>query len=103
MTFLNDSAGEAEPYPDGSRRARVRVRRCPGFELLAETFAYHNRQGGTYHVAVRKAGGRIDVAIDGAHVLSATDAREPLTGGLLGLRTYQTFLWWDNISVTALD
>jgi len=91
ITFLND--------PEGAGRARVRIRRNPGFRLLAETFAYHCRKGVTYHLGVVKRGGEIRFSVDGRELLRATDP-QPLGGGLLGLRTYRTCLWWDNVRLT---
>jgi len=94
FTFLNDTE-----RPD---RARFRIRRCPGFRLLAETFGYHCRRGVVYHVAVAAREGIITYAVDGEVRLAARDP-SPWSSGLLGLRTYQTDLWWDNIRVTSLD
>jgi hypothetical protein len=89
VTFLND--------PDAATgKARVRIRRNPGFHLLAETRAYHCRPGRTYRLKLAKQGGRIRFAVDGQELLEATDP-DPLGGGYFGLRTYRTDLWWDNI------
>jgi hypothetical protein len=100
ITYLKDTSQEAV---DGKLdRARVRIRHCPGFELLKETYTYHCRQGRTYRVELLKRGGRLTIAVDGNELLTAEDP-EPLDGGLLGLRTYRTYLWWDNIRVTQLS
>jgi hypothetical protein len=101
FTFLNDFHGEADPYDDGSTKGRMRMRRCPGFELMTETYAYHCRKGVTYHVTITKRGGDIAFAVDGKVYLEEHDA-DPWTEGLIGLRTFQTDLWWDNIKVTEL-
>lgn len=93
VTFLNDEAGKG--------KARVRIRRNPGFHLLAETFAYECRQGVTYRLRVVKRGGQIVFSVDGQELLRATDP-EPLGGGHFGLRTYRTHLWWSNISLRGL-
>ncbi len=93
ITFLND--------PEGAGKARIRIRRNPGFKLLAETFAYHCRQGVTYHLKVTKTGGEIRFAVDGQELLRAVDP-QPLGGGLFALRTFRTWLWWDNIRFQAL-
>jgi len=99
FTFLKDTSAEAvEGKLD---RARVRIRHCPGFKLLKETYAYHCRQGVTYHIELVKRGGRLTITVDGKELLSAEDP-EPLAGGLFGLRTFRTYLWWDNIRVTEL-
>lgn len=98
VTFLNDARGEGGRNPDGSTRARVRIRRNPGFRLLAETFAGECREKATYRLALRKTGGRIRFSVNGRPVLEAEDAH-PHGGGLLGLRTFRTCLWWDNVRI----
>jgi hypothetical protein len=98
VTFLNDAAAEGGRNPDGSTKARVRIRRNPGFHLLAEKFADRCLQGTTYHLAVEKRGGMIVFLVDGTEVLRAADP-QPLGGGLLGLRTFRTYLWWDNVKL----
>jgi hypothetical protein len=99
VTFLNDTAGEGGRNPDGSTKARVRLRRNPGFQLLKETFARQCRPGVTYRLALSKHGGRIRFAVDGETLLEVVDPM-PWQGGLLALRTYRTDLWWDNIVMT---
>lgn len=89
ITFLNDTEA-------GHGMARVRIRRNPGFGLLAETYAYHCRAGRTYHLHVSKRGGAIRFSVDGKELLTAVDP-EPLPGGWFGLRTFRTDLWWDNV------
>jgi hypothetical protein len=98
ITFLNDFKGTGGPNADGSAKARVRMRRCPGFDLMIETYAGHCRKGVTYRCTITKTGGKIAFAVDGNTVLEAVDPA-PLEGGLLGLRTFRTHLWWDNIRV----
>jgi hypothetical protein len=73
ITFLNDT-------DQNSGKARVRIRRNPGFKLLAETFAYHCRAGATYHLKVVKEGGDIRFSVDGNELLRAHDP-EPLGPG----------------------
>jgi hypothetical protein len=97
ITFLNDSRGAA-----GSGKARIRIRRNPGFKLLAEDFRGSCRQGVTYHLRVTKRGGEITFGVNGETLLTARDP-EPLGGGLFGLRTYRTNLWWDNVQLAALE
>jgi hypothetical protein len=101
FTFLNDFQGDGGTYPDGSTRARMRMRRCPGFQLMTETYDYHCRQGMTYHLAISKVGGDLSFAVDGEVYLQGHDDT-PWTEGLIGLRTFRTQLWWDNIVVTAI-
>ncbi|MFB3830041.1 MAG: DUF1961 family protein [Bryobacteraceae bacterium] len=94
VTFLNDTESN-------SGKARVRIRRNPGFRLLAETFTYHCRRGQTYHLRLTKRGGDIRFAVDGRELLRATDP-EPLAGGHFALRTFRTWLWWDNVRMRPL-
>ncbi len=102
VTFLNDSQSSPRGKAGDAASARVRLRRDPGFRLLAETFAYQCRRGITYHLTVEKQRGSIRFSVDGRELLRAMDP-EPLGGGLLGLRTYRTWLWWDNLRITALN
>jgi hypothetical protein len=101
VTFLNDMEGAGGTAPDGSRKARVRIRRNPGFKLLGETFTYHCRRGVTYHLRLTKRGGDIRFAVDGRELLRATDP-QPLDGGYFALRTFRTWLWWDDIRLRPL-
>ena len=98
-TFLNDWTGAAEPHSDGTPRARARLRRCPGFELLAETFDYRCRRGTVYHLAIAVRGREFSLTVDG-HLLVRSEVAQPWTSGLIGLRTFQTELWWDNVRVS---
>lgn len=93
FTFLN--AGREN---EGDSRARFRMRRCPGFQLLTETYDYHCRAGVTYHVTLRREGAQLTLAVDGTVYLSAEDP-DPWREGLFGLRTFHTDLWWDNIRI----
>lgn len=98
FAFLNDAKGEVGRYPDGSAKARFRMRRCPGFKLIIETFDYHCHRGVTYHVTITQKGGDLTFAVDGKVYMKARD-ENPHPKGLIGLRTFQTYLWWDNIKV----
>jgi hypothetical protein len=98
FTYLRDRGRSGGANPDGSAKARFRIRRNPGFNLLDEAFDYHCEKGTTYHVVLTKTGGNLSIAVDGKVYCRATD-EQPLEGGLLGLRTYRTHLWWDNIKV----
>ena len=97
-TFLNDWKREGDAHPDGSPRARARLRRCPGFELLTETFGHHCRRDVVYHLAVAVRGREISLTVDD-QLLVRTPVTQPWPGGSLGLRTFQTELWWDNVRV----
>jgi len=95
FTFLNAD-------PDNQGRARFRMRRCPGFNLMTETFDYHCREGVTYHAEITKRGGKITFAVDGKVYLEHEDP-EPWTEGIIGLRTFKTDLWWGDIRVERND
>lgn len=82
--------------------ARFRMRRCPGFELIDENYAYESQQGKTYHITITKRGDRLSYAVDGTAYLEATDDKYNWTEGLMGLRTFHTDLWVDNFRVTQL-
>jgi hypothetical protein len=99
FTFLNDRSCEGESDDQGRPRARFRMRRCPGFELLTETFDYHCRKGVAYEISITKRGGNISFSVDGTEYLSAFDP-QPWREGVLGFRTFQTDLWWDDIRVS---
>ena len=101
FTFLNDTRKESQDTPLDERVARIRIRHCPGFELLAESYDYHCRQGVTYHIELIKQGTKLSLSVDG-NLLLETEDPEPHTSGLIGLRTFRTYLWWDNIKVTQL-
>jgi len=96
FTFLNDYHEEAGRDPDGETYARFRMRRCPGFELMTETYASDCREGKTYHVCITRQDGLLSFAVDDTTYLEAEDP-SPWAEGLLGLRTFQTDLWWDNV------
>ena len=95
FTFLN--AG-----PDKDNKARMRMRRCPGFELLTETYDYHCRENVTYHVTITRKDGQLTLAVDGTVYLKEKDP-DPWPEGLIGLRTYHTDLWYDMITVKKLE
>jgi hypothetical protein len=100
ITFLNGKDAGSPHHEDGGFKSRVRIRRCPGFQLLAETFAGRCRQNETYSLRVTKRGGEIVFSVNGTEYLRTTDPN-PLPGGLLGLRTFRTRLWWGNVRVSV--
>ncbi len=83
-------------------KARFRMRRVPGFELIDENFAYQNIKGKTYHIAITKKGIRLSFYVDGKKYLQAKDNKYNWTKGLIGFRTYQSVIWIDNLKVTRL-
>ena len=101
ITFLNDAAAEGGRNENGSTKARVRIRKNPGFRLLKETFTKSCRAGVVYRLKVTKKGGTIRFSVDCETLLEVED-EQPWSGGLMGLRTFGTYLWWDNIRVEAV-
>ncbi len=96
FTFLNDFRNEQK-----GDQARMRMRRCPGFKLITEIYGYHCQKNTTYHVTITKIGSQLTFAVDDKIYLKTTD-NQVWDKGLIGLRTFQTDLWWDNIKVTQL-
>ncbi|MCD6360696.1 MAG: DUF1961 family protein [Armatimonadetes bacterium] len=101
VTFLRDVRHGPEGTPRNELPGRVRIRHCPGFELLGETYAYHCNEGVTYHCEIVRRGTKISFSVDG-NLLLEVEEPQPPSSGLIGLRTFRTWLWWDNIKVTAL-
>lgn len=101
FTYLaNGAPGSGREAP-----ARLRFRDLPGFDnLLYETYAYEVAQGKTYHVTVRKIGPRFLYSVDGRLLCDRVDDKfNPAhQRGSIGLRTWRTELWWDNIQVRRL-
>ena len=102
FTFLNDRHGESTEDGARCKPARFRIRRCPGFHLLTEVYDYHCRKGVIYDVRIIKRGGEISFAVDGKVYLETADP-DPWEGGWIGLRTFQTDLWWDEIRISRPD
>ncbi len=91
----------ANGMPDS---ARMRVRQVPPLDPLLQEFrGYHARAGHTYHVVVTHRGDRITYEVDGTMYLDAPlpPRRSTEGGGYLGFRTWNTRLWWDNLSVVS--
>ena len=103
VTFLNNPRDKSEKLsnPDGSRKARMRLRRCPGFRLVKETFDYVSKPGKKYKFTIIILNGRINFYVDGKKYLSWQDPK-PLSGGLIGLRTFASCISWDNVKVTTI-
>jgi hypothetical protein len=96
FTFLNDRLQKT-----GVELARMRIRKCPGFKLIAETYGYHCLRDVTYHVTIKKLNDKLEFSVDGRVYLDVVDEGD-INHGIIGLRTYQTELWWDNIKITKL-
>jgi len=85
--------------------ARFRVRDLPGFDnLLAEKNTFEAKSNTTYAVELTRIGKTITYAVNGTTRLSVTDDKynDPHQKGLIGFRTWQTELWWDNLKVYQL-
>ena len=102
ITFLSDVEKESLALPPDQRPARIRIRHCPGFELLKEERTYHCRQRVTYHIEIIHQGGDIRFSVDGNLLAQVHDPQAP-NSGLFGLRTFRTLLWWDNVKITSLQ
>jgi hypothetical protein len=103
VTFLSDRQEEMGVTEAGHPNARFRLRRCPGFNLVDES--YHPMgvlAGRTYDLTIIRRDGVITFQVDGETFLEWED-EDPLREGLLGLRTFRTYLWWDAIRVYPLD
>ena len=98
VTFLNDFRNESGTYPDGTTKARVRIRRCPGFELLNECYRGKCQKGTSYHLTIAKQSNEISFRVNGEVFLTTFDPN-PLSDGIIGLRSFRTCLWWANICV----
>ena len=85
----------------GFQEGWARVRRNPGFNLLAENRALRSEPGRNYHVRVAITGGRIRCWIDGQLVHDVRDPN-PLPGGRFALRTWRSRVWWSDLRIYAL-
>lgn len=102
VTFLRDYREEMGVTANGDPNARFRLRRCPGFRLVEESYDPMGVEAGrTYRLTITRRGGTITFDVDGKRFLEWED-EDPLREGLLGLRTFRTYLWWDNIRVYQL-
>ncbi|MFW6039178.1 MAG: DUF6250 domain-containing protein [bacterium] len=103
FTFLRDRHLSLGAGPDGQPKARFRMRRCPGSELIDEAGDPMGvQEGQTYQITIERRDGTLTYSVDGEQYMQAEDD-EPHESGLLGLRTFCTYLWWDNIKVYSLD
>ncbi|HEY0944956.1 MAG TPA: DUF6250 domain-containing protein [Opitutaceae bacterium] len=86
----------------GFQEGWARVRRNPGFELLAEAPGERSEIGAVHRLRVAIAGGRLRYWIDGRLVHDVRDPR-PLTGGQFGLRTWRSRVGWADVRIYALE
>ncbi|MFP3903972.1 MAG: DUF1961 family protein [Armatimonadota bacterium] len=101
ITYYHRHDDDTRP-PRHAQIGTLCIRRCPGFSLLGETRNYHVRPGQTYHVEIVRRDDFIEFHVDGNYLLGVR-APAPWDEGLIALRTFRTYLWWDNITVTAID
>lgn len=99
ITFLNDYEAESGRYPDGSTKARIRMRKNPGFNLVNEDFTYHCKQNKLYQFEIIKYKNKITLIVDGEEKLSWEDPDQPYGEGLIGLRTFQSKLYWEKFKL----
>ncbi len=102
FTFLRDwQLTQNDKTINDEPEARYRMRRCPGFHLMTETYGGQNEAGAVYPLVIRKYNGALSFAVNGETILEATDPA-PLAGGYFGFRTFRTFLWWSGFEVYEL-
>jgi len=87
--------------------ANIRLRDCPAGKLLLETDAYEVATQKVYHLAIEKRGSKLTLAVDGHQLCEHDVAADEVTNpshvrGLIGLKTWNTSLRWDNLTVTQL-
>lgn len=87
--------------------ANIRLRDCPAATLLLEADAYEILPRQVYHLAIEKRGTQLTLTVDGqllaAHDVAADEVDNVVhERGLIGLKTWNTSLAWDNLKVTRL-
>ena len=87
--------------------ANIRFRDCPGAHLLVETDAHHVKAGQRYRLTIERKGTRLCLIVDGKklakHDLKPEQVGNPIHAkGLIGLKTWNTSLRWDNIRVSRV-
>ncbi|MFO8080522.1 MAG: DUF6250 domain-containing protein [Armatimonadota bacterium] len=93
---------DAPPIPHEGQTARMFIRQGPDPLLLGATHNYHCQPGHTYRVEIIKRDDFVEYHVDGNYLLGV-HVPEPIDEGLLGVRTFRSHVWWDNLKVTALD
>lgn len=74
-----------------------RIRKDPGFILLSDTKESSVKEK-TYQIVYTVSNGRIRYYVNGKKVHDVTDDN-PLTEGKIGIRTWDTEAWWDDIEI----
>lgn len=85
-------------------KVRYRLRDNPGFNLVDEAFVGENRIGETHHIKIVKKNNRFQYWVDHEKILDVIDDKfNPVyKQGLMGLRTWHTYLWIDNLIVKRI-
>ena len=83
---------------------RYRLRDNPGFELIDEVFTDESRIGQTRHIQIVKINDRLQYWVDSEKRVDVVDNKfNPVhEQGLIGLRTWHTSLWMDNLIVKQI-
>jgi hypothetical protein len=99
VTFVGDFNEET-----GARDSlgRTRLRRNPGFHLIAEKFEVPSEINRDYQVTFAVQAGRVRYYLDGRKVFDWQDP-EPLSGGCFALRTYKTVATYRDFIILALE
>lgn len=79
----------------------ARVRRNPGFKLLAEDSGMRSEVGEQHRFRVECVDGRLRYWIDDRLVHDVVDAKA-YTGGHFALRTWRSRVWWSDVRVRKL-
>lgn len=74
-----------------------RIRKDPGFILLSDSKESSVTEK-TYQIVYAVSNGRIRYYVDGKKIHDVTDD-SPLEGGKVGIRTWDTEAWWDDIEI----
>ncbi len=101
FTYLNDAQKRGPVNNDGSTKARFRIRRCPGFNLLTQAYDYHAEKNKIYHISIIRRDKMLSIAVDGKIYLKASD-ETPFKSGYWGFRTFRTWLWFGQVTVSKI-
>lgn len=98
MTFTGQREGVA------NAPGYMRLRKNPGFHLLAENLDVKAEIETDYDIAIAKVGSLIRVFVNGWQTLGFNDvdeagARQDHRGGYVGFRTFWSRLWFDDFQV----
>ncbi|MFA5687565.1 MAG: DUF6250 domain-containing protein [Kiritimatiellales bacterium] len=86
----------------GIRPGHSRVRRNPGFNLLSDRQDIRSEPGRVYRIKVVCNAGRIQAFVDDIYLHDVIDP-QPLPGGRLALRTWNSTVAWRDIKIRPLN